>query len=148
MRRAGVLGAILGAVLVGCGGGGGPAPALFLACNSVVAEGATVRLTFEGNGFVDGLVTVTPGEGAVSHVTVDGPELISFDFTAPTFPSGTLGPREILFSVVPRPGYEASTCSVTVHLRPFVTACVTSYLPDASAAPTTGVDAGALVVAT
>jgi hypothetical protein len=148
MRRVGVLGAILGAVLVGCGGGGGPAPALFLACNSVVAEGTTVRLTFEGNGFLEDLVTVAAEDGTISHVTVDAPGLISFDYAAPTFPPGTLGPRQIVFSVVPRPGYEASTCSVTVHLRPFVNACVTSYARDPGAAPTTGVDAGAFVVAT
>jgi len=148
MRRAGVLGAILGAVLVGCGGGGGPAPALFLACNSVVAEGTTVRVTFEGNGFIDGLVTVVADQGTVTHVTVDAPDLISFDYTAPTFPPGTLGPKEILFSVVPQPGHEASTCFVSVQLRPFINACVTNYLPDPGAAPTTGVDAGAFVVAT
>lgn len=148
MRRAVMLCAVLGVVVAGCGGGGGQTPALLLTCGSSVAEGTTVRLTFEGNDFLEGLAEVTADIGTVSHLTVDSPGLISFDYAAPTFPPGTPGPKTVLFSVTYRPGAEPVTCPVTIHLAPFVTSCVTSYAPDAGAAPTTGVHGGAFVRAT
>jgi hypothetical protein len=145
MRRAGILCAVLGAALVGCGGGRGTAPLLVLTCGSAVAEGTTVRLTIDGNDFEPGHVEVTADMGSVSHLTVDSPELISFDYAAPTFPTGTLGPKEVIFTVTGTPGGEPAACPVTIHLAPFVTSCTTSYGPDHGAAPTTGVHAGSFV---
>ncbi len=147
MRRAGMLCVVLGLFLSACGGGG-TALALAVSCGSAVAQGATVRLLLHGSAFDFGDVEVTGDAGTIANLTVDSPELLSFDFTAPSFPPGTLGPRTVVFTVTPRPGIPPSTCSVTIHLDPFVTSCTTSYPPDGDRAPTSGVHAGAFVVAT
>lgn len=147
MRRAGIYCVVLGLVLSACGGGGRIAVPLSLSCGEAVPEGATVRLRLAGNDFDFDLIEVRASDGDVDHVTVDSPELLSFDFTAPRYPPGTIGPVTITFTVS-GPGVEPASCSVLVHLQPFVASCHTTYTPDDHAAPTTGVYAGDFVVAT
>jgi len=149
MRRAGMLCVVLGIFVAGCGGSGQPQQvSLFVTCGSAVGEGTTVRLTLEGNDFEVGNVVVTADIGTVAHLTVDSPELISFDYTAPMFPPGTLGPKTARFTVNAGPGTIPSTCEATIHLTPFITSCITSYAPDHGAAPTTAVYAGTFIHAT
>jgi len=148
MRRAGMLCVVFGLFVLGCGGGGHLFSPLVVTCGSAVAEGSTVRLTLTGDDFQFGLVEVTADAGTIGNLTVDSPELLSFDYTAPAYPAGTLGPRSVLFTVFARPGMPPSTCAVTIHLAPFVVSCTTTYPPDDHAAPTTGIHAGAFVVGT
>lgn len=148
MRRAGMLCVVLGLFAVGCGGHGRGGFAFQVTCGSAVAEGSTVRLTLEGNNFTQVGVNVEASAGTIAHLTVDSFDLLSFDYTAPTYPPGTIGPKTVTFNVSGGPGVTPSECSVTIHLNPFLASCSTTYPPDHSAAPTTGVADGAFVIAT
>jgi hypothetical protein len=148
MRRAGMLCVVVCMVVAGCDGGGRQVLSLLVTCGSSVAEGSTVRLRLNGNDFNVNLVDVTVDAGTIANLTVDRPELLSLDFTAPTFPPGTLGPKTVVFTVSGSPGGASSSCTVLIHLAPFVTSCTTSYPGGADAAPTTGFHDGAPVVAT
>jgi hypothetical protein len=139
---------VFGVFVLGCGGGGLALSPLVVTCGSAVAEGTAVRLTLGGTDFRFGSVDVTADVGAIANLRVDSPELLSFDYTAPAYPAGTLGPKTVLFAVAGTLGAEPSTCAVTIHLAPFVASCATTYAPDHHAAPTTGVHAGAFVVGT
>lgn len=148
MRRAGMFCVVLGVSLSGCDGSGLVPISFLVTCGSAVAEGSTVELRLNGTDFDPDFVEVTASDGTIENVTVDSPEVLSFEYTAPTYPSGSLGPRTVAFTVTGRPGTLPSTCSVTIHLDPFVTSCATSYPLDHDAAPTTGIHAGSFVVAT
>jgi len=146
--RACILCMVLVAFVPACGGGLAAPQTLIVTCGSAVAEGTTARFLLHGTEFDFELVDVSADVGTIANFTVDSPELLSFDYTAPSYPPGTLGPKTVLFTVTARPGMLPSTCSASIHLNPFVTSCTTSYPPDVHAAPTTGIHAGSFVVAT
>ena len=148
MRRAGMLCVVLGLFAAGCGGRGSRTFSFQVTCGSAVAEGATVHLTLEGKNLLQALVHVEASAGTIAHVVVESPETLAFDFTAPTFPPGTIGPKTVTFTVTEGVGAPPSLCSVTLYLNPFLASCSTTYPPDHSAAPTTGVADGAFVVVT
>ncbi|MGH7163499.1 MAG: IPT/TIG domain-containing protein, partial [Planctomycetota bacterium] len=127
----------------------GPEAPLLSGCSpDTFAEGATARITMIGDRFVPGSTTVLAELGTVTNVVVESFTTLRFDYTAPTFPRGTLGPKFDHITVSTNQGVAVGTCEFVIKVNPFVDDCTSSFSLNEHASPTTGVDGTSFVVVT
>ncbi|MGQ0612953.1 MAG: IPT/TIG domain-containing protein [Planctomycetaceae bacterium] len=127
------------------------APALGALFPPCVSEGRTTRVTLTGARFLPGdtsLVLSGPAPlGVAAIVSVTSTEIV-FDYTAPAYAPGTLGPKFVTFKAATSQGVSPTGKDLCVEITPFLTSCTTSYTVNDHASPTTGVEGGARVIVT
>jgi len=123
------------------------APALDSLAPDCVLEGSTTRMTLFGSRFLRGDTTLSVASGSVSVVSVF-PDRVVFDYTAPTFPPGTVGPVDLAIAATTSHGTSSSSLAVCIEVAPFMTDCTTTYTLNPEASPSTGVYAGARILGT
>jgi len=123
------------------------APAANAPAPASVGEATKTRIALTGARFLPGDTTVTPSSGLVSNLVVHGFDALSFDYDAPAFAPGTLGPKSATFTVATSHG-SAAPVPIEIQLKPFITSVATSYTLDDGSAPTTGVEGGSRILVT
>ena len=114
-----------------------------------VAEGGTLHVTYEGQYLIPGDLEIHSELGAtITNITITNFSHLEFDYTAPTWTAGTLGPKTDILTASTSQGTSDTECEVTIHLNPYIDGASTNYSINDDAAPTTGVEDGAFVVLT